>query len=151
MVTQQISVPSNALLASSNAAYKVTEFKRNQWEGLASKSMRSEVNLIFERVIDVIKYIKTRPLEASLFNKLCTDMEAERMALLYNCSSSCLSRRNVLFRWFELHQKIHTVRKMLYIIRIICQTRVFDNTTIPVQYIWQTKRFEAVTCTFWNY
>lgn len=77
-------------------------------EVLASKSMSSELNQVLERVIDVINYIKTRPLKARIFKKLCMDMGAEHTALLYYCSSRWLSRGNVLFRAFELHEAIHT-------------------------------------------
>jgi hypothetical protein len=71
--------------------------------------MSSELNLILERVIDIVNYIKTRPLKARLFKKLCTDMGAEHTALLYYCNSRWLSRGNVLSRAFESHQEIHTL------------------------------------------
>lgn len=76
-------------------------------EVLASKSMSSELNLVMERIIDVVNYIKTRPLKTRLLKILCTDMGAEHTDLLYYSSARWLSRGNVLSRTFELHQEIH--------------------------------------------
>lgn len=76
-------------------------------EVLASKAVSSEFNLVMERIIDVVNYIKTRPLKTRLFKILCTDMGAEHAALLYYSSARWLSRRNVLSRTFELYQEIH--------------------------------------------
>ncbi|XP_045483145.1 zinc finger BED domain-containing protein 5-like [Harmonia axyridis] len=75
-------------------------------EALASKSMSSELNQVLECVIGAVNYIKTRPVKARLFKKLCIDMGAEHTALLYYCNSRWLSRGNVLFRVFELHEEI---------------------------------------------
>ncbi|CAH0402530.1 unnamed protein product [Chilo suppressalis] len=75
-------------------------------EALASKSMSSELNQVLECVISVVNYIKTRPLKARLFKKLCIGMGAEYAALLYYCNSRWYSHGNVLFRVFELHEEI---------------------------------------------
>mgnify|MGYP002775206681 CR=1 FL=1 len=77
-------------------------------EALASKAMSSELNQVLECVISSVNYIKTRPLKAILFKKLCINMGAEHTALLYYCNSRWLSRGNVLFRVFELREEICT-------------------------------------------
>lgn len=75
-------------------------------EVLASKHLSPVLNLVMECVINVVNFIKTRPLKARFFKKLCDDMGAEHSSLLYYCSSRWLSRGNVLKRTFELRQEI---------------------------------------------
>ena len=77
-------------------------------EALASKSMSSELNQVLECVIGAVNYIKTRPLKARFFKKLCIDMGAEHTALLYYCNSRWLSRGNVVFWVFALHEELST-------------------------------------------
>nr|CAH7739189.1 unnamed protein product [Callosobruchus chinensis] len=87
-------------------------------EALASKSLSSELNLVMERIIDVVNYIKTRPLKTRLFKILCMDMGAEHTALLYYSSARWLSRGNVLI-----------VCKILY--RRKCRKICMDSRSFP--------------------
>ena len=73
-------------------------------EALASKHLSPSLNLVLERVVN---FIKTRPMKARFFKKLCEDMGAEHTSLLYYCSSRWLSRGNVLSRTFELRQEMY--------------------------------------------
>jgi hypothetical protein len=61
---------------------------------------------VLECVVNVVSFIKSRPLKARFFKKLCEDMGAEHLSLLYYSSARWLSRGNVLSRTFELRQEI---------------------------------------------
>ncbi len=80
-------------------------------EVLASKSLSLPLNLVLECVINVVNYIKTRPLKARFFKNLCEDLGAEHTSLIYYCSSRWLSRGNVLSRTFELREEIYNFLK----------------------------------------
>ncbi|XP_075454497.1 protein FAM200A-like [Ascaphus truei] len=76
-------------------------------EELASKYLSPPLNMVLERVVNVVNFIKTRPLKARFFKKLCEDMGAEYTSLLYYCHSRWLSRGNFLSRTFQLRQEIY--------------------------------------------
>ncbi|XP_075455233.1 protein FAM200A-like [Ascaphus truei] len=72
-------------------------------EALASKYLSPPLNMVLERVVNVVNFINIRPLKATFFKKLCEDMGAEYTYLLYYC----LSRGNFLSRTFQLRQEIY--------------------------------------------
>ncbi|XP_067131393.1 zinc finger BED domain-containing protein 5-like [Centruroides vittatus] len=76
-------------------------------EALASKYMSPPLNIVLERVVNIVNYIKIRPLKARFFKKMCEDMGAEYTSLLYYCHSRWLSRGGVLSRTFQLRQEIY--------------------------------------------
>jgi hypothetical protein len=75
-------------------------------EALASKSLSPGLNIVLEVVIEVVNYIKTRPLKSRIFSALCTDMGAEHKSLLFYSSSRWLSRGKVVKRIYELKSEI---------------------------------------------
>ncbi|XP_022167751.1 protein FAM200A-like [Myzus persicae] len=77
-------------------------------ESLASQNMCPSLNTILQTVIKVVNYIKTRPVKARFFKKICEEMGAEHTALLFYCNSRWQSKGNVLVRVFELRQELYT-------------------------------------------
>lgn len=80
-------------------------------EALASKQLSPTLNQVLECVVNVVNFIKTRPLKARFFRKLCEDMGSEHTSLLFYCTSRWLSRGHVLSRTFELRQEIYIFLK----------------------------------------
>jgi hypothetical protein len=70
--------------------------------------MSEGLNNIFTKVIKIINYIKNSPLRAILFAKLCVDVEANYISLLYYCEDRWLSRAKVIQRMFEFKKEIAT-------------------------------------------
>jgi hypothetical protein len=80
-------------------------------EALAAKYLSPALNQVLECVVNVVNFIKTRPLKARFLKKLYDDMGAEHSSLLYCSSARWLSRVNVLSRTFELRQEIYIFLK----------------------------------------
>jgi zinc finger BED domain-containing protein 5/7/8/9 len=80
-------------------------------EALASKYLSPELNQVLECVVNVVNYIKTRPLKSRFFKKLCEDMGAEHTSLLYYSSARWLSRGNMILRTFELREEMYVFIK----------------------------------------
>ncbi|KAL4153497.1 hypothetical protein QTP88_001330 [Uroleucon formosanum] len=80
-------------------------------EALAAKYLSPALNQVLECIVNVVNFIKTRPLKARFFKKLCDDMGAEHSSLLYYSNARWLSRGNVLSRTFELRQEIYIFLK----------------------------------------
>lgn len=76
-------------------------------EALASKIISPSLNEVLLSVIEIVNFIKTRPIKSRCFKKMCEDMGAEHTSLLYYCNSRWLSRGNVLKRVFELRKELH--------------------------------------------
>ncbi|KAL4099012.1 hypothetical protein QTP88_023513 [Uroleucon formosanum] len=77
-------------------------------ESLASQNMCPSLKTVLQTVIKVVNYIKTRPVKARFFKKICEEMGAEHTALLFYCNSRWLSKGKVLVRVFELRQELNT-------------------------------------------
>ncbi|VVC29319.1 Ribonuclease H-like domain [Cinara cedri] len=61
--------------------------------------------------IKVVNYVKTRPVKARFFQKLCEEMGVKHYCvttLLFYCNSKWLSKGNVLSRVFELRQELYS-------------------------------------------
>lgn len=77
-------------------------------ESLAAKNITPELNSVMNIIIKVVNYIKTRPVKARFFQKLCEELGAAHTSLIYYCNSRWLSRGNVLARVHELRNEIYT-------------------------------------------
>ncbi|XP_069059689.1 protein FAM200A-like [Pleurodeles waltl] len=79
-------------------------------EALAAGNLSEELHNILKIVTKVINFIKTRPMKARFFAKLCEDMGAEHSCLLFYSSSRWLSLGNSLLRVCELRNEIYSYR-----------------------------------------
>lgn len=77
-------------------------------EALASKKMSPVLHDVLNDSIKVINFIKSRPLNARLFRRLCENMGAEHTQLLLHTEVRWLSRGRILNRLLELRSEVHT-------------------------------------------
>ncbi|XP_060774414.1 zinc finger BED domain-containing protein 5-like [Neoarius graeffei] len=75
-------------------------------EALASRHLSPELNEVLTAVVDVVNFIKTRPLKAQLFSALCEEMGADHTTVLFHSEVRWLSRGKVLLHVFELRTEI---------------------------------------------
>ena len=75
-------------------------------EALASKKLSPELNAVMADVVKAVNYVKTRPLKARFFAKLCEEMGSQYTYLLFYCETRWLSRGNVLERVFSLREEL---------------------------------------------
>ncbi|XP_060872696.1 zinc finger BED domain-containing protein 5-like [Metopolophium dirhodum] len=108
-------------------------------ESLASQNMCPSLNTVLQTVIKVVNYIKTRPVKARFFKKICEEMGAEHTALLFYCNSRWLSKGNVLIRVFELRQELYT-----YLSKETNILQLYDKVVAFIKKIelWQRKLTE---------
>lgn len=76
-------------------------------EALAAESLSKDMSDVVETVVKVVNYLKTRPMKARFFAKLCDDMGADHSSLLFYSSARWLSFGNSLWRVFELKTEIY--------------------------------------------
>ncbi|XP_032869060.1 protein FAM200A-like [Amblyraja radiata] len=76
-------------------------------EALASKKMSPVLHDVLNSSIKVINFIKSRPLNARLFRRLCENMGAEHIQLLLHTEVRWLSRGRILNRLLELRSEVH--------------------------------------------
>ncbi|XP_060780977.1 uncharacterized protein LOC132888901 [Neoarius graeffei] len=75
-------------------------------EALASRHLSPELNEVLTAVVDVVSFIKTRPLKARLFSAICEEMGADHTTVLFHSEARWLPRGKVLSRGFELRTEI---------------------------------------------
>ena len=75
-------------------------------EALASKRMSPQLHDVLNCSIKVINFIKSQPLNSSLFRLLCKKMEAEHTQLLLHTEVRWLSRGKILNRLFKLRTEV---------------------------------------------
>ena len=75
-------------------------------EALVAKNMPDMLQNTFEKLVKIINFIKTRPLQSRLFEALCKDMQSEHVQLLLHTEIRWLSRGKILKRFFELRDEV---------------------------------------------
>ncbi len=75
-------------------------------EALASKKMSPELNYVLNDAVKAINFIKSLPLNARLFSRLCDGMGSEHTKLLLHTEVRWLLRGKVLNRLFELQIEV---------------------------------------------
>ena len=73
---------------------------------LVSKNISEELNNVFAKVTKVMNYIQNSPLKTRLLAKLCEDMGANYISLLYYCEVRWLSRAKVIQRVLNSKKKL---------------------------------------------
>uniref|UniRef100_K7FCX8 DUF4371 domain-containing protein n=1 Tax=Pelodiscus sinensis TaxID=13735 RepID=K7FCX8_PELSI len=75
---------------------------------LVVKNISPSLKNVLDEAVQIINYIKTRPLQSRLFKIMCEDMGSQHTALLLYTDVRWLSRGKVLVRLFELHHELST-------------------------------------------
>ena len=75
-------------------------------EALTSKPLPCGLQDVLKVTIKVVNFVKSSALHTRLFRKLCEDMGSEHINLLNYTKVRWLSKRNVLFRVFELRDEL---------------------------------------------
>ena len=73
---------------------------------LVSKTIPKRLHEHMSVVIKVVNYVKSSALNTRLFSKLCKDMDADHIALLYHAQVRWLSKKYMLSRIFELKEEV---------------------------------------------
>ncbi|KAM4748802.1 zinc finger BED domain-containing protein 5-like [Rhinophrynus dorsalis] len=77
-------------------------------EALVAKTLAPEFKDVLSQVVQIVNYIKHRPLKSRLFAKLCESCDSDHVRLILHTEVRWLSRANVLSRVYELREEIHT-------------------------------------------
>ena len=75
-------------------------------EALVAKTMPPELAEVLDQSVQVVNYIKSRPLKSRLFSQLCTEMGADHQSLLLYTEVCWLSWGKVLSRLNELREEV---------------------------------------------
>ena len=71
-----------------------------------SKSIGNDLKQVLDITVNIINFIKQRPLKSCMFARLCENMQKDHMTLLLHTEARWLSRGEVLSRVFELRQEL---------------------------------------------
>jgi hypothetical protein len=72
---------------------------------LVSKTIEEDLKQVLDVVVNMINFIKQRPLTSRMFAKLCENMQKDHVTLLQHTEIGWLSRGKVLTRVFELRKE----------------------------------------------
>ncbi|KAF2356745.1 Ribonuclease H-like domain [Trinorchestia longiramus] len=73
---------------------------------LGSKSLPGNLKLVFEDVLKIVNFIKSRDVNSRIFKELCKEMGEKYEVLLYHTDVRWLSRGKVIHRVIELRKPI---------------------------------------------
>ena len=71
-------------------------------ENLASRKLAHELRKVLQEIIQVVNFIKARPLNSPLFAKMCSNVGSEHIHQLYHSEISWLSLGKVMQRLLEM-------------------------------------------------
>lgn len=75
-------------------------------EVLVSKTLPNTLKYVLDEVVQIVNYIKSRPLQERIFKQLCISMDAKYESLLLHTEIRWLSRGKVLCRLLELKDEL---------------------------------------------
>lgn len=75
-------------------------------EALAAKNMPEKLKMVLDDIVQVVNFIKARPLNSRIFGKICEEMGSVHKQLLLHAEVRWLSRGKVVSRVFELRDEI---------------------------------------------
>ena len=73
-------------------------------EALVAQTIGTELRAVMDKVVQMVNYIKSRPLKSRLFALICEEMGAKYKTLLLHTEVRWLSRGRVLCRVYELRE-----------------------------------------------
>ena len=75
-------------------------------EVLVSKIIGNDLKQVLDITVNMVNFIKQRPLKSRMFARLCENMQKDHVTLLLHTEARWLSRGKVLSRVFELRQEL---------------------------------------------
>ena len=75
-------------------------------EVLVSKSIGNDLKQVLDITVNMVNFIKQRPLKSRMFARLCENMQKDHVTFLLHTEARWLSRGKVLLRVFELRQEL---------------------------------------------
>ncbi|XP_068207531.1 protein FAM200A-like [Palaemon carinicauda] len=75
-------------------------------EVFISKISQEDLKLVLHQLVEIVNYIKSRPLKSRLFEQLCKGMDSQHVRLLMHTEVRWLSKGKVLTRVHELHKEL---------------------------------------------
>ena len=73
---------------------------------LVCKKISIDMKTVLDEAVQIVNFIKSRPLQSRLFKIICEDMESQHTTLLLHSEVRWLSRGKVLSRVFELRREL---------------------------------------------
>lgn len=106
-------------------------------EALVAKRIPQDLRSVLSSCVKIINYIKSRPLNARLFQQLCVDMDATHQTLLLHTEVRWLSRGKVLVRLHELREEVgqfltqhgHDLAANMSDVRFLCRVAYLADIT----------------------
>nr|ABF20543.1 transposase [Aedes aegypti] len=98
-------VVTRILKLSPNASWTHCSLHR---EALVAKTLCDDFKNVLTTTVKIVNFVKTKPLQSRLFEKLCEDMGSNFTSLLLHTEVRWLSRGKVLTRVVELREELAT-------------------------------------------
>ena len=76
-------------------------------ENLVSKTLDQQLKCVLDSAVQIVNYIKSRPLQTRLFTILCDEKDSEHITLLPHSEVRWLSQRRVLTRLYEFRNEAY--------------------------------------------